>query len=49
MLEFHPDRANPGSLWGAATAAKKQAQQAAEKRRNIVIPRRGLCPRARNS
>ncbi len=25
MLEIHPDRANPGSLWGAASAAKKQA------------------------
>lgn len=23
MLERHPDRANPGSLWGAANAAKK--------------------------
>jgi len=26
MLEFHPDRANPSSLWGAADAAKKQAR-----------------------
>jgi hypothetical protein len=25
MLEFHPDRANAGSFWGAANAAKKQA------------------------
>ena len=25
MLELYPDRANPGSLWGAANAAKKQA------------------------
>ena len=25
MLEIYPDRANPGSLWGAANAAKKQA------------------------
>jgi glyoxylase-like metal-dependent hydrolase (beta-lactamase superfamily II) len=25
MLELYPDRANPGSLWGAATIAKKQA------------------------
>jgi glyoxylase-like metal-dependent hydrolase (beta-lactamase superfamily II) len=25
MLEIHPDRVNPGSLWGAANAAKKQA------------------------
>lgn len=23
MLEIYPDRANPGSLWGAANAAKK--------------------------
>jgi len=25
MLELYPDRANPGSLWGAANRAKKQA------------------------
>jgi glyoxylase-like metal-dependent hydrolase (beta-lactamase superfamily II) len=25
MLEIYPDRANPGSLWGAANIAKKQA------------------------
>jgi glyoxylase-like metal-dependent hydrolase (beta-lactamase superfamily II) len=25
MLEIYPDRANPGSLWGAAKAAKKSA------------------------
>jgi glyoxylase-like metal-dependent hydrolase (beta-lactamase superfamily II) len=25
MLEIHPDRVNPGSLWGAANAAKKPA------------------------
>ncbi|MDR6289738.1 MULTISPECIES: MBL fold metallo-hydrolase [Inquilinus] len=25
MLEIHPDRVNPGSLWGAANIAKKQA------------------------
>ena len=24
MLELYPERANPGSLWGAANAAKKQ-------------------------
>jgi hypothetical protein len=24
MLEIYPDRANPGSLWGAANAAKKR-------------------------
>jgi hypothetical protein len=25
MLELYPDRVNPGSLWGAANKAKKQA------------------------
>jgi hypothetical protein len=25
MLELYPDRANPGSLWGAANLAKKNA------------------------
>ena len=25
MLELYPDRANPGSLWGGAKAAKKSA------------------------
>jgi len=25
MLELHPDRVNPGSLWGAANTAKQQA------------------------
>ena len=25
MLELYPDRVNPGSLWGAANTAKKQA------------------------
>jgi hypothetical protein len=25
ILELYPDRANPGSLWGAANTAKKQA------------------------
>ncbi|WP_246665414.1 hypothetical protein [Rhizobium tropici] len=24
MLELYPDRANPGSLWGASNTAKKQ-------------------------
>src|SRR6201987_422570 len=28
MLEVHPDRVNPGSLWGAANIAKKQAAAA---------------------
>src|SRR6266852_9128198 len=26
MLEIYPDRVNPGSLWGAANAAKKYTQ-----------------------
>jgi glyoxylase-like metal-dependent hydrolase (beta-lactamase superfamily II) len=26
MLELYPDRANPGSLWGAALAAKNASQ-----------------------
>jgi hypothetical protein len=26
MLELHPDRANPGSLWSGANAAKKREQ-----------------------
>ena len=25
MIELHPDHANPGSLWGGATAAKREA------------------------
>jgi hypothetical protein len=25
MIELHPDRANPGSLWGGANAAKREA------------------------
>jgi glyoxylase-like metal-dependent hydrolase (beta-lactamase superfamily II) len=29
MLEIYPDRVNPGSLWGAANAAKKPASSAA--------------------
>jgi glyoxylase-like metal-dependent hydrolase (beta-lactamase superfamily II) len=28
MLELYPDRVNPGSLWGAANAAKSQAEAA---------------------
>src|SRR5258708_25261075 len=27
MLEIYPDRVNPGSLWGAANTAKKQANE----------------------
>jgi hypothetical protein len=25
MIELHPDRANPGSLWGGATVANFEA------------------------
>jgi hypothetical protein len=25
MIELYPDRANPGSLWGGANAAKREA------------------------
>jgi glyoxylase-like metal-dependent hydrolase (beta-lactamase superfamily II) len=32
MLEVYPDRVNPGSLWGAANAAKKAASSAAMSR-----------------
>jgi glyoxylase-like metal-dependent hydrolase (beta-lactamase superfamily II) len=28
MIELYPDRANPGSLWGGATAAKREAREA---------------------
>ena len=28
MLELHPNHVNPGSLWGAANVAKKQARAA---------------------
>jgi glyoxylase-like metal-dependent hydrolase (beta-lactamase superfamily II) len=30
MIELYPDRANPGSLWGAANAAKREAANASE-------------------
>jgi hypothetical protein len=26
MIELHPDGANPGSLWGGAQAAKREAE-----------------------
>ena len=29
MLELHPDRVNPGSLWGGANAAKREAPEGA--------------------
>jgi len=32
MLEIYPDRVNPGSLWGGANTAKKQAVSATTKR-----------------
>ncbi len=25
MIELYPDRANPGSIWGGANAAKREA------------------------
>ena len=31
MIELYPDRANPGSLWGAATLAKMQTSKGARK------------------
>jgi glyoxylase-like metal-dependent hydrolase (beta-lactamase superfamily II) len=30
MIELYPDRANPGSLWGGANAAKREAGNASE-------------------
>jgi glyoxylase-like metal-dependent hydrolase (beta-lactamase superfamily II) len=30
MIELYPDRANPGSLWGGANAAKREAANASE-------------------
>jgi glyoxylase-like metal-dependent hydrolase (beta-lactamase superfamily II) len=30
MIELYPDRANPGSLWGGAHAAKREAGNASE-------------------
>src|SRR5712675_28476 len=35
MLQIYPDRANPGSLWGAANIAKKQAPNKNEQRQSI--------------
>ena len=35
MLEIYPDRANPGSLWGAANTAKKQAQNKNGQRQSV--------------
>ena len=35
MLQIYPDRANPGSLWGAANAAKKQAPTRNGQRRSV--------------
>jgi hypothetical protein len=29
MIELYPERANPGSLWGGAIAAKREAAVAA--------------------
>ena len=35
MLQIYPDRANPGSLWGAANAAKKQAPTSNGQRQSV--------------
>ena len=35
MLEIYPDRVNPGSLWGAANIAKKQAPNKGGQRRSV--------------
>jgi glyoxylase-like metal-dependent hydrolase (beta-lactamase superfamily II) len=35
MLRIYPDRANPGSLWGAANAAKKQASTRNGQRQSV--------------
>jgi glyoxylase-like metal-dependent hydrolase (beta-lactamase superfamily II) len=35
MLEIYPDRANPGSLWGAANIAKKQAPNKNAQRQSV--------------
>jgi len=35
MLEIYPDRVNPGSLWGAANIAKKQAPNENRQRQSV--------------
>jgi glyoxylase-like metal-dependent hydrolase (beta-lactamase superfamily II) len=35
MLKIYPDRANPGSLWGAANIAKKQAPSNSRQRQSV--------------
>jgi glyoxylase-like metal-dependent hydrolase (beta-lactamase superfamily II) len=35
MLQIYPDRVNPGSLWGAANIAKKQAPNKGGQRRSV--------------
>jgi hypothetical protein len=35
MLKIYPDRANPGSLWGAANIAKKQAPNKNGQRQSV--------------
>ena len=37
MLEIYPDRANPGSLWGAANSAKKQAPNKNGQRQSVSL------------
>jgi hypothetical protein len=34
MIELYPDRAIPGSLWGGANAAKREAPQRFPRRRS---------------
>jgi hypothetical protein len=35
MLQIYPDRVNPGSLWGAANIAKKQAPDKGGQRQSV--------------
>jgi glyoxylase-like metal-dependent hydrolase (beta-lactamase superfamily II) len=37
MLQIYPDRANPGSLWGAANIAKKQAPNKNGQRQSVSL------------
>jgi len=37
MLQIYPDRANPGSLWGASNIAKKQAPDKNRERQSVSL------------
>src|SRR5580692_3512399 len=37
MLQIYPDRVNPGSLWGAANIAKKQAPNKSGQRQSVSL------------